>query len=230
MTQTDSFIDEVTDEVRRDQLFATLRKYGWIGILAVALIVGGAAWREWTRAQDQAAAQALGDALLAALAVDDAAARQTALAAISPDRPTGRAVVDFLRAAELARLDQPAAAVAIYDALAADADLPEGWRQIAGFKAVLAGAVRDTLDTADRATRLAGLAQSGGAMRLLAEEQLALIDVTRGDVPAALDRLDRIAADADASQGLRTRASRLIVALGGSLRDVAVDPVADPAE
>ncbi len=221
MSQTDSFIEEVNDEVRRDQLFATFRKYGWIGVLVVALIVGGAAWREYTRANEQAAAQATGDAILAALSVDDAAARGTALAAIATTEPTGRAAVDFLRAAELTRAGQPAEAVALYDALAADGDLPEGWRQIAGFKAVLAGTTGGTLPVAERTTRLAGLAQSGGVMRLLAEEQLALIDVAGGDAAAALDRLGRIAADADASQGLRARASRMIVALGGTAPDIA---------
>ncbi|MFD1808819.1 hypothetical protein ACFSHQ_13850 [Gemmobacter lanyuensis] len=40
MSNPESFIDEVTEEVRRDKLFATFRKYGWIGILAVLGIVG----------------------------------------------------------------------------------------------------------------------------------------------------------------------------------------------
>ena len=34
MSNPDSFIDEVTEEVRRDRLFAVFRKYGWIGVLA----------------------------------------------------------------------------------------------------------------------------------------------------------------------------------------------------
>ena len=51
MSNTDSFIEEVTDEVRRDKLYAALRKYGWIGILAVAAIVGGAAYSEYNKAQ-----------------------------------------------------------------------------------------------------------------------------------------------------------------------------------
>ena len=29
MSDTDSFIDEVTEEVRRDALFAQFRRYGW---------------------------------------------------------------------------------------------------------------------------------------------------------------------------------------------------------
>lgn len=221
MSDTDSFINEVTEEVRRDRLFAALRKYGWIGILAVLLIVGGAAWLELNRSQDRAAAQGFGDGLLAALSVDDATARGAALADLSAAQPTGRAALDFLRSAELARLDQPAAALIIYDALAVDPALPDGWRQIAGFKAVLAGSIADTLSVDERAARLTGLVQSGGVMRLPAEEQLALIDVIRGDSTAALDRLTRIGADADATQGLRLRTSRLIVALGGRPPEVA---------
>ncbi|WP_159075214.1 hypothetical protein [Celeribacter baekdonensis] len=41
MSQTDSFIDEVTEEVRRDKFYAFLRRFGWIGILAVCVLVGG---------------------------------------------------------------------------------------------------------------------------------------------------------------------------------------------
>lgn len=229
MSQTDSFIDEVSDEVRRDRLFATLRRYGWIGVLAVVLIVGTAAWREYVRSTERAAAEALGDAILTAFAADDAAVRREALAGLSADKATGRAVLGLLQAAELSRLAQHDAALAVYDALAADGDLPEGWRQIAGFKAVLAGTAAGTLPPEDRAARLTGLAQGGGMMRLLAEEQLALLDVARGDAAAALERLGRIAADAETSQGLRARTSRLIVALGGTVpaaADMAVAPTA----
>ena len=56
MSDTDSFIDEVTEEVRRDRLFGLMKRYGWIAALAVLLIVGGAAWNEWRKAQDRAAA------------------------------------------------------------------------------------------------------------------------------------------------------------------------------
>jgi len=32
MSQSDSFIDEVTEELRRDQLFRALKRWGWIGV------------------------------------------------------------------------------------------------------------------------------------------------------------------------------------------------------
>ena len=38
MSESDSFIQEVTEEVRRERLFRYLRRYGWIGVVAVVVI------------------------------------------------------------------------------------------------------------------------------------------------------------------------------------------------
>ena len=65
MSNPDSFIEEVTEEVRRDRLFAAFRKYGWIGGLVVLGIVGGAAWNEWQKNQAAARAQGAAHVLVA---------------------------------------------------------------------------------------------------------------------------------------------------------------------
>lgn len=213
MSDTDSFIEEVTEEVRRDRLFALMRRYGWIAVLAVLLLVGGAAWNEWRKAQDLAAAQALGDGIVAALDQDDAAARAEALAAIGSEQPKGDIVVSLLRAAELEQAGEIAAAVEILDALSANGEAAPIYRQLAGFKSVLLQA--DTLAADQRRLRLEGLIQTGSTLRLLAEEQLALIDISEDAPQAAIERLQRIIDDAEATSGLRRRASQLIVALGG---------------
>ena len=67
MSDSESFINEVTEEVRREKLFGYLRRYGWIGVAAVLLLVGGAAWNEYRNAQERDAAQAIGDALTTVL-------------------------------------------------------------------------------------------------------------------------------------------------------------------
>jgi hypothetical protein len=51
MSSPDSFVDEVTDAVRSDRLYAAFRKYGWIGVVVVLLVVGGAGYNEWQKAQ-----------------------------------------------------------------------------------------------------------------------------------------------------------------------------------
>jgi hypothetical protein len=47
MSDTDSFIDEVNEEVRRDRFYFMLKRYGWIAVLAVILLTafpGIATW------------------------------------------------------------------------------------------------------------------------------------------------------------------------------------------
>ena len=49
MSTPDSFIEEVTEEVRRDRLFRLFRKYGWIGIVLVVAVVAGTGFNEWRK-------------------------------------------------------------------------------------------------------------------------------------------------------------------------------------
>lgn len=220
MSQSDSFIDEVTEEVRRDRLFALMKRYGWIAILVVLLLVGGAAWNEWRKAQARSAAEALGDSMLNALQIEGQTARAEALGAIEVPNPSARALVDLLAAAELAESD-PAAATTRLMNVADNTEVKPIYRQIATLKAVaLPGS---TLSPEDRRARLDGLALGNGLMRLLAEEQLAYLDAQEGDTDAAISRMTQILADAGTTAGLRRRASQVIVALGGELPD---DPAA----
>lgn len=136
MSDTDSFIDEVNDEVRRDRFYLLLKRYGWIAILAVVLLVGGAAWNEYQKAQNRARAQALGDAIFAALAGSDAGGRVEALAAVKTDNPRSVAMLAFLKAAEQSEAGDKTAAIDTLNSLGANGDVPAIYREIAQFKAL----------------------------------------------------------------------------------------------
>jgi hypothetical protein len=211
VSDNDSFIEEVTEEVRRDRLFRLMRRYGWIAILAILLLVGGAAWNEWRKAQARDAAQAFGDSMLAALSEPDRAARAAALRDIEAPNSEATAVVDLLTAAETAGHD-PAAAAARLLEIADRPETAEVYRQIATLKAVTLP--ESGLDIDTRRQRLDGLVSGGGVVRLLAEEQLALLELESGDRAAAIERLTTISEDAEATAGLRRRATQVIVALG----------------
>lgn len=213
VSNPDSFIEEVTEEVRRDRLYATLRRYGWIGIAVVLLIVGGAAWNEWRNAQAIARAEALGDAILAATDADAASDRAEALAAIEAEGAGRDTVVPLLLAGERIAAGEPEAGAAALDRVATDGDIPAIYRQIASFKGLLARSGSASID--DRRAGFEALAAPGNALRLLAEEQLALIEVEAGNIEAALERLNAIVVDSEATAGLRQRGTSLIVALGG---------------
>jgi len=216
VSETDSFIDEVTEEVRRDRLFGYMRRYGWIAVLAVLLLVGGAVWNEWRKATERNRAEAFGDAIMAALGQADSAARSEALIAIEPPSPQARVVVDLLSAGELAETDPERAAERLLS-LADSAEVPQVYRQIATLKAVAIPG--SGLGEEDQRMRLEGLALAGGLTRLLAEEQLAMLDIAAGDRGAALSRLRRITEDAEVTAALRERATQAIVALGGDMPD-----------
>jgi hypothetical protein len=215
VSNSDSFIDEVTEEVRRERLFGMVRRYGWIAVVLVLVLVGGAAWNEWRKAEARAEAEAFGDALLAALNAPDRAARAEALSDVAAPDPAGQAVVTMLAAAEASE-GSPAEAAEHLLALADAPDTPQVYRQLATLKAVSLG--QEALDIDTRRQRAEGLLLAGGMVRLLAEEQMALIEIEAGDRAAALERLNRIAEDAEATAGLRQRASQLIVALGGEVQ------------
>lgn len=228
MANTDSFIDEVTEEVRRDRLFAFFRKWAWLAVLIVVLVVGAAAYVEVQRARTQAAAQAFGDSLIAALEAENAGARVAALEAITPPTPEGAVLLALLAAGEVAGEDDREAAAERLRATAAVPDLPQRFRDLALLKAHLLFP-----EPPDQARLVLGvLAEPGAPYAALAEEQLALMDIAEGDLEAGLDRLRRLEIAAEATPGLQQRAGQLIIALesGASLVDNAPEGVDNPQE
>jgi len=214
MSDTDSFIEEVTEEVRRDQLYGYLRKYGWIAALAVVLIVGGAAFSEFRKAQAVSAAEDLGDRVIAALENSQSDIRAQALEEIQAPNAESRAALDMVTATELANAGRVDEAVARLEGLSLNTDVPLVYRQVAGFKAVLAQS--ETLDTAARLDAFGQFATPGHPLRMLAEEQIALISIELGNTEAALTQLQAIISDAEASSDLQQRAMQVMVALGGT--------------
>ena len=213
MSESDSFIDEVADEVRRDKLFALMRKYGWIAISAVVLIVGGASWNEWQKARAEAAAETFGDAVLAAMASNDAKARMAALAEVSAgDAPGRAAVLGFLTAAEAEAAGEHDAALAALSAIAENPKVAESYRQLAQLKGVILGG--DKMDAGVRDATLNALAAPGAPFRALAMEQQALAMLNAGKTDAAATLLAQIKDDADATPALQARVEQVLVALG----------------
>ncbi|MEP6020585.1 MAG: tetratricopeptide repeat protein [Paracoccaceae bacterium] len=213
MSDTDGFIEEVTEEVRRDKLYGHLRRYGWIGVLFIVLVVGGTAWQTWRSGQEREQAQALGDAMLNALEQQNASERIESLTSIESSSSTATALRDFLLAA--AQMDEGniESGRQTLKVIEDNADLPMVYRQIASFKS-LSGA-GDTVPADERRAGFEALAQPGGALRLLAEEQIVLIEIETGETDAAIERLQRLLEDAEATPDLQQRAVQVIVALGG---------------
>ncbi|MBC6407364.1 MAG: hypothetical protein GDA40_04170 [Rhodobacteraceae bacterium] len=230
MSNRDSFIEEVKEELRRERAFTLLRKYGWIGVVAVLAIVGGTAFNEYRKAQALARAQTNGDALFAALQEQSPQARLAQLEAAQLQSEGAEVVRGFLLAAEQRQTD-PAEARAILDTLAQSAPAVGGiYEQLAVLKAIaLALPEQRAQEQASHRAVLEQMAQPGQPLALLAAEQLALLDIAAGDTEAALTRLAVIYNDAGASRGLRARAEQLVEALGKTPEEVfSLEPQGTP--
>ena len=212
MSDTDSFIDEVSEEIRREKLFKTFRKYGWIGVALVVLVVGGTGYREYSRAAEKTASETFGSSVLEALQENDPSARVARLDTITVPNASGGAMIAMLQAAELASDKDGAGAAAKLEAAAVSGDLDQMYRDILNFKRLTVD--ESGIDAGERRMGFEQLATPGNPLRLLAEEQLALLDLTAGDSAAAVNRLSMILEDAELTQGLRQRAGQLMIALG----------------
>ncbi len=213
MSNSESFIEEVTEEVRRDRLFATFRKYGWIAILLVLGIVGGAAYTEWQKASHEAEAKAFGDSVLSALDQDSVEARRAALAdaAAADGNPDRLAIQRLLLASD--PVGDKAGTLAALDAVANDAAVPQVYRDLAVLRRVIVAS--SDMDIAARRAALDPLAIPGRPFRTLALEQMAYLSVEAGETEAAITQLRALSTDQEAPTGLRQRADQMIQALGG---------------
>ena len=212
MSNNESFIDEVTDEVRRDKLYAGFRKYGWVGVVAVLGIVGGTAWNEWQQSQKAATAQAFGDAVIDAL---DQGAPEDRMGALTDIPAVGdQAALLRLMLSTDPKADRAGTLKALGEVVAMEGLAPK-YRDLAVLRqAIIAGA--DT-PLADRRKNLEGIAVAGRPYRALANEQLALLLIEEGKPDAAITAFLALRQDQEASQGLRARADQMIVALGGTV-------------
>lgn len=214
MSNNDSFIDEVSEEVRRDRLFATLRRYGWIAVLAVVLLVAAAAYVEWKRSTERAEARAFGDAIVAALDAETPEARRDALLAIEAEG-TQRALLAMLAADTLETDEAKAQTLDDLTRISGDTSIPALYRELATLKAAMLR--QDRADPQEVIDMVEPLTIPGAPYRLLALEQQAIAEMRAGETSEAIETLRGILDDGAATRDLQARARQLIVALGGSL-------------
>lgn len=201
---------EVDEEVRREQLKKLWERYGGYLIAAcIIVIIGVGGWRgyEWWEAKQ--AAQS-GAAFEEAVKLAESGKHQDAAAAfakVAADGTAGYRVLARLRdAAELAATDRKAA-VAAYDAIAADNRLGQVVQDLAAVRAGLL--LVDSAPYSEIAQRLEPAAAGDRAFRHSAREVLALSAWKAGDMAAARRWTQTIISDPQTPPGPRSRAEML---------------------
>lgn len=211
MTDGDGFIQEVTEDLRRDRMLGLWRRWGPLvigGIVAVVAVSAFLAWRDHAR---EMTAREAGGRLLAATEGPDPAARAAALAALTETGGAG-AVARLSEAAARAEAGEAEAAAALYDAVAED---PAAGRALAAFAAFRAIMLRaEAAGPEATAAALGPLTVEDGAFRLLALEARAAARRLTGDIAGARQDLEAALGDPGATEGLRARAAAALELLG----------------
>ncbi|MDO5647179.1 tetratricopeptide repeat protein [Paracoccus sp. (in: a-proteobacteria)] len=207
--QNDSFIDEVTDELRRDRLYQTFRRWGWVGAVVILGIVGGASWREYSRAQDRAAAQAWGDAVIQAENANDPGQLLEV-----PHRGSSarQALAGLLAAGEWTAAGDDAAAVAALRGVTDSAPADSVLGDLALLKLVMTQGA--AMDPSTRDMTLTQLSRPGAPFELLALEQKA-VALIEADRPADAETLIRQIQQKDGlTANMRGRLADMLTAIG----------------
>ena len=205
MSDTDSFIEEVSEEVRRDRLFSLFRKYAWVAVLLVVLIVGGAAWNEYRKLTEQREAAALGDQLYAALQ-SNSEDRLDILNEIEPKKVDAEALVNLIKVNTLLEVDSEDEAVKLLQAITNNSEYSSFYRELASFKLTLLS--ESTLQ--EKYDNLSIYSQPGSTFRLIAMEEIALVQIQLGDFTEATKTLEALLQEPEINRAQTKRANDIL--------------------
>jgi len=210
---------EVDEEVRRERLKKLWDRYGGYAIAAaVALVLAVAAWRGYEWWQAKQAAQ-FGDAFMAATKLSEEGKHAEAEAAFARVATEGtsdyRMLAKLSEASDLATTDRKAA-VAAYDAIAADRSVSQPLRDLATVRSALL--LVDNAPFGELGARLEPLTGPDATFRHPARELLALAAWRNGDMSAARRWVDMIVADPETPESLRSRIGIIRALLPASAR------------
>lgn len=214
----DNFIREVNEEFRKEKLHALWDRYGAAVIALVVLIIVGTAAYVGYRYWDETRANRSGDAYSQALALAGSGKSEEALAAFAQLEKDGYGAYPLLarmRAATVkADSGDVAAAVADFDAVAADGKIASVLRDMARLRAALL--LVDHGSFADVSSRVEPLTGDTNPLRHSAREALGLAAWKDGKKADALKLFDQIVADEAAPRGVRERATMMAGLIRGS--------------
>jgi hypothetical protein len=212
VSDTDSFLQEVSEELRRDRLYRNIRKYGWIAILLVFVIVGAATYREYLKSQAKTEAELFGTSIIDALNEKNSADRISKLQKINAPGENSKAIVAMLLSAEATGNETATLEMSDLSDVAESLLIDAHYRDLLNFKILLGSS--EIMDLEERIKAFDALSKPGNPFRLLAEEQMALIELEMGNTDKAVEKISQILLDAELTSGLRNRATQMLIALG----------------
>ena len=209
--------DEVEEDLRAERARKLAQRWGGVALFVALLVLAASgAWQVWQWNNRQQAAAAAETYLTLHRAAEregaDLAIAGNGFAALTREAPEGYRNLARLRAAALkAETGDRAGALALWEAVAADATADPLYRDLATLLAVMHAI--DNGDPAQLGARIAPVAADGNPWRASAREAQALLAMRRGEKAEARRILEALVADQSAPRGVRERAQRVAAEL-----------------
>ncbi len=228
----ESFFREVNEDLRSQRARDFWARFGWMIITAVVVIIAATAgWRGYEYWQARQASQS-GDAFLQALTLAEEGRSDEALTALSELEETGVGAYPLLSRMRAATLKAESgdfeAAIADFTEIGSTSGGPEALRQIANLRAAYLlvdhGTYEEVLAVAEPMTG------DDHPMRHSAREAAGLAAWKAGDMEAATDWFERIAADEAAVRGPAERAELMLELIASAGPDGTLPPSAPAAD
>jgi hypothetical protein len=207
---------EIDEEVRRERYMRLWERYGvYVVGAALLLVIGVGAWRawEWYAAREAAQSGARFQEALQLANNEKGAEALAILNEMKDDAAAGyRVLVRFRAAGELAGKD-PQAAVAAFDAIAADTSLAPALRDIARIHAGYI--LVDTASVAEIRQRMEPLTVEGQPFRYSAQELIGLAHYRAGEYEAAGKVFASLLGDPNVPPSMRQRMQMMNALIAG---------------
>jgi len=218
--QDDSFIREVNEELRSDQMRLIWKRFGRVLIGAAVLVVLGTIGKVGYDYWRDREASASGDQFLAALTLAREGKNEEALTALTNLEKDGFGsypVLARMRAASLTAETDVPGAIAAFSAIAKDTSVPQALRDAARLRA--AYLLVDTGTYEQVSAEAEQLATPQDALRHSAREVLGLSAYKHEDYKRAKEWFEAILNDSEAPRNLANRAQKLLdlIAASGKL-------------
>ncbi|WP_411032992.1 tetratricopeptide repeat protein [Shinella sp. BYT-45] len=220
VNQDDSFIREVNEELRSDQMRLVWQRFGRVLIGAAVLVVlgtiGKVSYDYWRDSE----ASAAGDEFLAALTLAREGKKDEALAALTALEKDGFGsypVLARMRSASLLAETDAQGAINAFTAIAKDSSVPQALRDAARLRA--AYLLVDTGTYEQVSAEAEQLATPQSALRHSAREVLGLSAYKHEDYARAKEWFDAILNDSESPRNVANRAQMLLdlIAASGKL-------------
>jgi len=208
----DSFIREVNEELRSDQVKGAWRRFGrYLIALAVLIVFGTVAYKAYEYWDDNKSS-GTGDQFIAAMKLADENKTDEALAALAKLEKEGHGAYPILArmrsATVLAQKGDAAGAVAAFDAIGKDAAAPQAVRDAAKMRAgwlLIEGGTYEQVSA-----QVEEMAVPSNAFRHSAREALGLAAYKAGNMAQARQWFKAIADDAQSPRNVANRAQMML--------------------